>query len=143
MQKKYLYEMTFQEAETAFQEADTALVSVGSVEQYGPACVLGIDIACSWEITQRVARLVDCVYVPPLPIGFARQWMSFAGTLMLRRSTFEAMVEDVCKSLIWHGSKRIVIINGHGRNTAILNDIALRLKYDKRTGGPYRLVEAG
>lgn len=130
MQRKNLFEMTFLEAAVAFQETDTALLSVGSVEQHGPACALGLDTACSWEITQRVARLVDCVYAPPLPIGFARQWMGFAGTLMLRRSTFEAMVEDVCKSLMWHGSKRIVIINGHGRNTAILNDIALRLKYE-------------
>lgn len=130
MQKKSLFEMTFPEAEIAFRETDTALISVGSTEQHGPACALGLDTACSWEVTQRVAHLVDCVYAPPLPIGFARQWMDYAGTLMLRRSTFEAMVEDVCKSLIWHGSKRIVIINGHGRNTAILNDLALRLKYE-------------
>ena len=130
MLRKNLFEMTFPEAEVAFRETDTALMSVGSVEQHGPACALGLDTACSWEVTQRVARLVDCVYAPPLPIGFARQWMGFAGTLMLRRSTFEAMVEDVCKSFLWHGSKRIVIINGHGRNTAILNDVALRLKYE-------------
>lgn len=130
MNRKYLYEMTYQEAETAFGETDTALVPVGSVEQHGPACALCLDSACSWEVTQRVARLVDCVYSPLLPIGFARQWMGYSGTLMLRRSTFEAMVEDVCKSLIWHGSKRVVIINGHGRNSAILNDVALRLKYE-------------
>jgi creatinine amidohydrolase len=130
MKNKYLYEMTYEEAAVAFRETDTALISTGSIEQHGPACALGLDTACSWEVTQRVARLVDCVCAPPLPIGFARQWMSYAGTLMLRRSTFEAMVEDVCKSLLWHGTKRIVIINGHGRNTAILNDLALRLKYE-------------
>jgi len=130
MKKKYLYEMTSEEANVAFQETDTALVATGSIEQHGPACALCLDTACSWEVTQRVARLVDCVYAPPLPIGFARQWMGYPGTLMLRRSTFEAMVEDVCKSLLWHGTKRIVIINGHGRNTSILNDLALRLKYE-------------
>lgn len=130
MEKKYLYDMTYEEAEIAFQETDTALITTGSIEQHGPACALCLDTACSWEVTQRVARLVDCVYVPPLPVGFARQWMGYSGTLMLRRSTFEAMVEDICKSLLWHGTKRIVIINGHGRNTVILNDLALRLKYE-------------
>jgi len=56
--------------------------------------------------------------------------MDYPGTITLRRNTFEAVVDDLCKSLIWHGSKRIVVINGHGRNTVILNDVALRLKYE-------------
>ena len=33
-------------------------------------------------------------------------------------------------SLIWHGSERIVIMDGHGRNYVILNDAALRLKFE-------------
>lgn len=127
---KFLNEMTSEEARAAFARTDTALVSTGSVEQHGPACALGLDTICSWEVTQRVAKLVDCVVPPPLPFGFARQWMDYPGTVTFRRNTFEAAVSDICKSLIWHGSKRIVIINGHGRNTAILNDMALRLKYE-------------
>lgn len=130
MDKKFLSQMTSAEAREAFARTDTALVSTGSVEQHGPACALGLDTLCSWEVTQRVAKLVDCVYVPPLPFGFARQWMDYAGTITLRRNTFEAVVDDVCRSLIWHGTKRVIIVNGHGRNTAILNDLALRLKYE-------------
>jgi creatinine amidohydrolase/Fe(II)-dependent formamide hydrolase-like protein len=56
--------------------------------------------------------------------------MDYPGTLTLRRNTFEAVVDDLCKSMIWHGSKRVIIVNGHGRNTVILNDLALRLKYE-------------
>jgi creatinine amidohydrolase len=56
--------------------------------------------------------------------------MDYPGTITLRRNTFEAVVDDLCKSMIWHGSKRVIIINGHGRNTVILNDLALRLKYE-------------
>jgi creatinine amidohydrolase len=130
MTKKFLIEMTYEEARESFRQTDTALISTGSVEQHGPACALGLDTLCSWEVTQRVASLVDCVCAPPLPFGFARQWMDYPGTLTLRRNTFEAVVDDLCKSLIWHGSKRLVIINGHGRNTVILNDVALRLKYE-------------
>lgn len=130
MNKKFLMEMTYEEARDAFKQTDTALISTGSVEQHGPACALGLDTLCSWEVTQRVAKLVDCVCAPPMPFGFARQWMNYAGTLTLQRSTFEAVVDDLCKSMIWHGSKRIVIINGHGRNSVILNDVALRLKYE-------------
>lgn len=130
MDKKFLLEMTYEEAREAFRQTDTALLSTGSVEQHGPACALGLDTLCSWEITRRVAAQVDCVCPPALPYGFARQWMSYPGTMTLRRNTFEAVVDDLCKSLIWHGAKRIVIINGHGRNTVILNDVALRVKYE-------------
>ncbi len=130
MDKKFLYEMTHEEAQKAFGQTDTALFSTGSIEQHGPACALSLDTACSWEVTRRVAGLVDCVCAPPVTVGFARQWMDFPGTLTFRRSTFEAVIDDLCKSLMWHGSRRIVIINGHGRNSAILNDVALRLKYE-------------
>lgn len=122
--------MTSEEAAEAFKQTDTALLSTGSIEQHGPACALGLDTACSWEITKRVTAQIDCVCAPPIPVGFARQWMNYAGTLTFRKSTFEAVVDDLCKSLIWHGAKRIIIINGHGRNTVILNDVALRLKYE-------------
>jgi creatinine amidohydrolase len=130
MLHKNLLEMTSHEAKLAFDETDTALISTGSTEQHGPACALGLDTFCSWELTHRVAQLVDCVYAPPLPVGFARQWLDFPGTLSLRKSTFLAMVEDVCVSLLWHGAKRIVIINGHGGNSAILSEVELRLKYE-------------
>lgn len=130
MDKKFLIEMTYEEAAQAFKQTDTALISTGSVEQHGPACALGLDTLCSWDVTQRVAKLVDCIVAPPLPFGFARQWMNYPGTLTLQRNTFEAVVDDICKSMLWHGAKRIVIINGHGRNSVILNDVALRLKYE-------------
>ena len=67
---------------------------------------------------------------PVIPVGFSRQWMAFPGTLSLRRETVAAVVDDLIKSLIHHGVDRVLIINGHGRNSAILNDLCLRIRYE-------------
>jgi creatinine amidohydrolase/Fe(II)-dependent formamide hydrolase-like protein len=37
--------------------------------------------------TRRVTELVDCVCPPPIAFGFALQWMDYADTMTLRRST--------------------------------------------------------
>jgi creatinine amidohydrolase len=43
-------------------------------------------------------------------------------TLALRKETLLAVVHDICNSLKTHGVKRILILNGHGRNVPILEE---------------------
>ncbi len=42
--------------------------------------------------------------------------MEFAGTLTLSMGTFITVVEEICESLIHHGFRRIIVLNGHGGN---------------------------
>lgn len=127
--KKHLAEMTFEEAEAALAKTDTGIVVVAATEQHGPHCAMGLDYLCAEKVAALTAEQVDCVVCPVLPIGFSRQWMNYAGSLTLRRDTFQAMVEDVVNSLIWHGVNRVVILNGHGRNSFLLNDLCLKVRY--------------
>jgi len=59
----------------------------------------------------------------------ARPPLSFGGTLSLDLSTFHALLCCLCRSMIRHGFKRILLLNGHGGNiaalTAIVNDLAM------------------
>jgi len=125
----FLAEMTSIEVQEAFRRTDTALITTGSTEQHGRHAALGLDYLTAWRVTQLVAAEVDCIVAPPLPIGYSRQWMDFPGTLTLRKETFAAMAEDVVLSMIWQGANRVVIINGHGRNTAILSDVCQQVHH--------------
>jgi creatinine amidohydrolase len=42
--------------------------------------------------------------------------MSFGGTVTLPFATFSALISDICRSLVRHGFRRIVLLNGHGGN---------------------------
>ena len=55
------------------------------------------------------------------------QHLAFMGTISLRFDTFVNVVCDVCRSVRAHGFRKIVLVNGHGGNTALLNAVASRL----------------
>ena len=49
--------------------------------------------------------------------------MSFGGTITLDLATFTALAEGICRSLVRHGFRRIVLLNGHGGNENALRCI--------------------
>lgn len=122
--------VTSADAAELLRGTDLALLPIGATEQHGPHLAMGLDYLAAEWLAARVAREVDCVVTPVIPVGFSRQWMAFPGTLSLRRETVAAVVDDLIKSLIHHGVDRVLIINGHGRNSAILNDLCLRIRYE-------------
>ena len=122
--------ITSPEAADLFSRTDFAIVPIGATEQHGPHLAMGLDYLAAEWLAGRVAQDVECAVTPVIPIGFSRQWMAFPGTLSLRHETVAAVMDDIVKSLIHHGIDRVLIINGHGRNSAILNDLCLRVRYE-------------
>ena len=53
--------------------------------------------------------------------------MAFPGTISLRTATFIELIRDVCRSVIQHGFRKVVIVNGHGGNSAALDVVISEL----------------
>jgi creatinine amidohydrolase len=53
--------------------------------------------------------------------------MRFPGTVTLRAETMMALVEDVAASVVAHGFRRLLIVNGHGGNNGIVDVLASTL----------------
>jgi creatinine amidohydrolase len=116
--------------EAARQDA-IVLVPVGSLEQHGPHLPVEVDSRLGEEVAHRTARAIDArgeraVVLPMLWTGISEHHMSFGGTITLDLPTFAAVIEAICKSLVRHGFKRIVLFNSHGGN-----DNALRTLTDE------------
>ncbi len=109
--------------------AENALVilPVASTEQHGPHLATGVDTILCGEIARRAARLIagrePVVVTPTLWCGLAEHHMDFGGTFTLSLPTYHAVLRDLCGSLVRHGFKRIVILNGHGGNIDALKVI--------------------
>ena len=58
--------------------------------------------------------------------------MLFRSTLTLRRSTYEAVIDDLCSGLVGYGIRNLLFINGHSGNVDMINSIAR--KYQKQHG---------
>ncbi len=110
------------------------LLPVASTEQHGPHLATGVDTILCGEIARRAARLIAAkqpvVVAPTLWCGLAEHHMDFGGTFTLTLPTYLAVLRDLCMSLVRHGFKRIVIVNGHGGNIDALKVIVGELARD-------------
>ncbi len=124
-----LAEMSWQEARSAIEEGRVAIVPVGSTEAHGPHLPLDVDTHSVSHIAALAAERTNAVVAPALPYGYATTWMSFAGTITLQAATFQTVVYDIVSSLVQHGFRNVIVLNGHRPNgTAV--DVAVRRVVD-------------
>ena len=105
------------------------ILPVGSIEQHGPHLPVEVDSQLGEQVALRTARLMDArgepvLVLPMLWTGISEHHMSFGGTITLDLATFNAVVEGIVKSLVRHGFRRVVLLNGHGGNENALRCLA-------------------
>lgn len=115
-----MFEITAAEAEKEFAESNIAVIPMGSVEQHGPHLPMGTDAMAGIAFGKRVAEKLNAVYVPFSVIGVTPYHMGWKGTLTLQNSTFIALFKDVVDSLYHHGTRNVLVSNGHEGNIAPL-----------------------
>ena len=83
-----------------------AVIPLGSIEQHGPHLPCGTDTFAAELVAKAVAERLDALYVPFGPYGVTPIHAGHPGTINLRRSTFEALLTDICEELADHGIRR-------------------------------------
>lgn len=123
--KKLMAKLTWPEVGEYLKENDIILFPTGSTEQHGKHIAEDNDAFTAFEIAKRVAERTGVLVAPPMPFGNSIHHMGFPGTITLTFDTLVDVYKEVCESLIKHGFKKVVIMNGHGGNT---NAIAQALR---------------
>jgi creatinine amidohydrolase len=102
--------------------ADAVVIQpVGALEQHGPHLPVEVDTLLGETVALETARLMvekgtPTLVLPTLWTGISEHHMSFGGTITLDLETFLKVVGGVCRSIVRHGFRRIVLLNGHGGN---------------------------
>ncbi|NIM18036.1 MAG: creatininase family protein [Candidatus Aminicenantes bacterium] len=120
---KYRYaEMVWSEIKEAAQQERVAVLPVGTHEDHGLHLPVDADVLICTEICERAVAQIpaEAVLVPPVIHGYSPHHMDFPGPITISWDTFIKYVKDVCCSLAHHDFKRILMVNGHGSNTAPL-----------------------
>lgn len=111
------------------------IVPVASTEQHGPHLPTQVDCLLVGEIANRSAALasksVPTIVTPVVWTGLAEHHMSLGATISLDYDSFFAVLRGICSSLVRHGFRNILLLNGHGGNIAALtvavNELAPKL----------------
>jgi creatinine amidohydrolase len=119
-----LYDLSSPEVAAALARSSIAVLPFGSVEQHGPHLPAGTDAIAARLVAHEVAARLDGLLVPFAPYGITPIHSGHPGTISLRRSTFEALLTDVCNELVAMGADRLVYINWHEGNIAAMDAVA-------------------
>ncbi|MCS7223635.1 MAG: creatininase family protein [Armatimonadetes bacterium] len=115
-----LSKLTRREVRQALEtgEIKAAIIPTGSIEQHLEHLALEHDIASATAVAVAAAeRLYPSVLVAtPMSIGISEHHMFAPGTLTAKPGSWLAVLFDAVESLIRHGIKKVVILNGHAGN---------------------------
>jgi creatinine amidohydrolase len=114
-----LSRLTFDQAKQAFADERVFVVPVGSTEPHGNYTPMG-DYRLTEKLAQALAERTGVIPVPVLPFGHATYFQNCTGGIALSAETFAAVFREIVTSLIKDGARNILVLNGHGGNTAVI-----------------------
>ena len=123
----YLAKLTTAQAKTVLQNDPIVVIPVGSTEQHGPQCALGTDFMIPSYLADRIADLDNVLVVPAVPYGVCPYHMSFAGSIDLGYEGLYTVLRSIAFSLMQHGARRFLVLNGHGGNNPSIDKMALEV----------------
>ena len=127
--------MTTAEVGALARENTVVIVPVGATEQHGPHLPLDTDSFLCTQVAEVGARRASAagpvLVAPTVWLGSSAHHMDFAGTLTATAATVGRSVEEVCGSLARHGFERLLVLNGHGGNSALLAEAVRHVGFDE------------
>lgn len=98
----------------------TCILPIGILEKHGPHVPIGSDLIHAREWAARAARLEYAVVFPDYFYGQINEAKHQYGTFSLPSHLVLELLDSTCSEIARNGFDKIVIINGHGGNVALL-----------------------
>lgn len=112
---------------------------VGAIEQHGPHLPLSTDLvvarAAGEALVDQAGDDLDLWLLEPLAYSKSNEHAWSAGTVWLSADTLLKVIDDVGRCVATTRAQRLVFLNGHGGNSALLNMACreLRLAHGLKT----------
>jgi creatinine amidohydrolase/Fe(II)-dependent formamide hydrolase-like protein len=128
-------ELTFPEVSRRLGPASILCLPMGAIEQHGAHLPLNTDVIVAEGVTraliERWGERFDLWALPTLSIGLSREHDWAPGTLSLSVATFAALLKETAREIVRAlPARNLVIVNGHGGNRGILENLLHELRGD-------------
>jgi len=107
----------WQQLEAYLETDDRIVLPLGSVEQHATLS-LGVDMILAERVAIEAAEPLGVPVLPALAYGITPYFGAFPGSPSVTEPVYTALLRDLVTSLQQQGFKRVVIVNGHGGNSA-------------------------
>lgn len=127
-----LENVTMKKFEEGRKSCRTAILPCGALEEHGSHLPLGTDALHAIALARAVAVKIPVWVAPPVYYGLCRSTSQHPGTVGIRGSTLQTLVEDIIRSLHLQGMRQVVVLSGHagGTHMAALTDAGEKMLMD-------------
>jgi creatinine amidohydrolase len=98
---------------------ETVLLPVGSIEPHG-VIPNGTDNLAPEAMAKDIANRLQALVAPTLNYGVTPSMAAFPGAVTISADAYLPFIKDVLRGLAANKFKNIIVLNGHGGNTALL-----------------------
>lgn len=105
---------------------DTILVPMGSLEPHG-VIPNGTDSLAPEAMARDIAERTNALIAPTLNYGLTAAMKGFPGAVSISEEAYAPFAESLLQNLADQKFKNIIVLNGHGGNTNVLNQVATRV----------------
>ena len=102
------------------QSEGVCMIPIGVIEKHGQQLPLGTDVFTAREICSRATAKEYCIIYPFYFAGQIFEAKQQPGTIAYSSEIMFKLLDETCKEISRNGIKKIIIVNGHGGNTAWL-----------------------
>ena len=102
------------------QSEGVCVVPIGVIEKHGQQLPLGTDVFTAREVCTRATDKEYCIIYPFYYIGQIFEAKQQPGTIAYSSELMMQMLDETCREISRNGIKKIILVNGHGGNTAWL-----------------------
>jgi creatinine amidohydrolase len=125
-------EMTTEDFGAVDRERWIAVLPIAAVEQHGPHLPVGVDAMIMEGYLERLIPAIPAdipvTFLPLQPVGKSNEHVDFPGTLSLSAETAAQLWRDIGDSVARSGLRKLLILNSHGGNMAVMDVVARDLR---------------
>ncbi len=122
------------------------ILPIGSLEYHGWKLPLGTDTFIAEGLVRKCLKRnnneennICTAIAPPVYYGFSHEWIGKGGTVSIDPALFIEYIDEILSSMRKSvGADKIIIVNGHGGNTGLLEAITRK---HQSSGGNVFLVD--
>ena len=137
---RHLANLSGPEVDRLLSSSSVVVQPLGAVEQHGPHLPLNTDLAIASAVAEAAvpraaASGVDAWLLPPLAYTKSNEHAWSAGTIWMSARTMLAVLEDIGRCVAATKARKLVFLNGHGGNSALvaMANRELRLQFGLET----------
>jgi len=108
------------------------VMPIGCIEMHGQHLPVGTDFKTSEYIAKEADKIEPVCIFPTFKFGDVQGLTRWKGSVILSVELEQRLLTELCSEIARNGFKKIVLLNGHGGNTALLGNFVRSTQHDKK-----------